>query len=194
MTDAAVPRRRLLLAFLPLAIFALMALVFYLMLTSGRDAQTIPSVLIGAPAPPTNLPPLDPAAATGLDSADFSGQVTLVNVWASWCGPCRQEHPLLMALSRDARITIAGLNYKDAPANASKFLTELGDPYRVIGVDRTGSTTIDWGVYGVPETFLVDRSGIIRYKHVGPLTPQAIESGLGPALEAALAEAPSASE
>lgn len=186
MTDTA-RRRRVLVAFLPLAIFAAMAVVFYAMLTSGRDLRAIPSVLIGAPAPQTDLPPLLPDAGRGLVSADFAGRVTLVNVWASWCGPCRQEHPLLMELAREGRVTIAGLNYKDAPANAMKFLADLGNPYDVIGVDQAGSTTIDWGVYGVPETFLVGSDGVIRYKHVGPLTPESVARELRPAIEDALA-------
>lgn len=178
------------IVFTPLLVFAALAAVFLAMLLSGRDASTIPSALIGKPVPPTSLPPLHASASIGLETAEFSGQVTLVNVWASWCGPCRQEHPVLMALSQDGRFVIAGLNYKDKPENARSFLAELGDPYDAIGVDGSGRTAIHWGVYGVPETFLVGRDGTIRYKHVGPLTPAAVDRALMPEIEKALAEAP----
>ncbi len=123
----------------------------------------------------------------GLNSSDFLGKVTLVNVWGSWCVPCRQEHPLLLELSKDNRFTLAGLNYKDRPENARRFLGELGNPFHAIGVDDAGRTAIDWGVYGVPETFLVGQDGKILYKHVGPLTPEAIARELMPQIEAAAA-------
>lgn len=178
--------RRSFIAYLPLMLFTALAAIFLVMLLSGRDASDIPSALIGEPAPETDLPPLDPEALVGLNSGNFIGNVTLVNVWASWCAPCRQEHPLLMALARDSRIVIAGFNYKDKPENARRFLGELGNPYKVIGVDPQGREAIDWGVYGVPETFLVDRQGIVRFKHVGPLTPEAITTDLLPVLEKAL--------
>ena len=116
--------------------------------------------------------------------------MTLVNVWASWCAPCRQEHPVLLGLTGDDRFVLAGLNYKDRPENARRFLGELGNPFRAIGVDKSGRTAIDWGVYGVPETFLVGRDGTILYKHVGPLTPAAVAEELMPAVERALAAAP----
>jgi cytochrome c biogenesis protein CcmG/thiol:disulfide interchange protein DsbE len=113
--------------------------------------------------------------------------VTLVNVWASWCAPCREEHPLLLALSQDKRFSIAGLNYKDKAENARRFLGSLGNPYSAIGVDSAGRTAIDWGVYGVPETFLVGRDGKIAFKHVGPLTEQVVTGSLLPQIEKALA-------
>lgn len=185
--DAPPPIRRSLVVYLPLLIFALLAGVFLVMLVSGRDASTLPSALIGAPAPATVLAPLHPDG-RGLDGADFAGKVTLVNVWASWCGPCRQEHPVLMDLAQDERILIAGLNYKDKTDNARSFLSELGDPYHAIGVDRNGRAGIEWGVYGVPETFLVGPDGTIRYKHVGPLTPEAVKRELMPRISMALAE------
>ncbi len=171
---------------LPLGIFMALAAVFLIMLLADRDTSKVPSALIGQPAPKTDLPPLDPTRSVGLQSENFIGNVTLVNIWASWCGPCRQEHPVLLELSRDKRFVIAGLNYKDKAANAKGFLSELGDPYRVIGVDQDGRTAIDWGVYGVPETFLVDREGIIRFKHVGPLTSDAVRTQLMPAIDKAL--------
>lgn len=181
------PRR--LFVLLPLAMFLALAAVFLLQLYSGRDISVVPSALIGAPAPETKLPPLDGFDLPGLDSAAFAGKVTLVNVFASWCGPCREEHPVLMALAQDRRFDIAALNYKDRPENARRFLGELGNPFRAIGTDETGRTAIDWGVYGVPETFLVGRDGKILYKHVGPLTPEAVTRQLLPQIEKALAAA-----
>ncbi|HEY6630011.1 MAG TPA: DsbE family thiol:disulfide interchange protein [Rhizobiaceae bacterium] len=186
-TEAASPKPRRLVVLLPLLLFLGLAALFLIQLLSGRDVAEIPSALIGQPAPETNLPPLDGVALPGLDSKDFAGKVTLVIVWASWCGPCRDEHPMLLALSQDKRFGIAGLNYKDAPENARRFLGSLGNPYSAIGVDGAGRTAIDWGVYGVPETFLVGKDGKIAFKHVGPLSEQAIMSALLPAIEKALA-------
>ncbi|MET0596590.1 MAG: DsbE family thiol:disulfide interchange protein [Mesorhizobium sp.] len=179
------------LALLPLLVFLGLAAVFLAQLMSGRELSAVPSALIGHPAPKTALPPLEgDHGLPGLDSADFGGRVTLVNVWASWCAPCRQEHPVLLGLTGDDRFVLAGLNYKDRPENARRFLGELGNPFRAIGVDESGRTAIDWGVYGVPETFLVGRDGTILYKHVGPLTPAAVAEELMPAVERALAAAP----
>ena len=183
--ESAKPRRFLLL--LPLVIFLGLAGLFLLQLLSGRDVAEIPSALIGERAPDTSLPPLEGIDLPGLESADFADKVTLVNVWASWCVPCRDEHPLLMTLSQDKRITIAGLNYKDPQENARRFLGSLGNPYSAIGVDRAGRTAIDWGVYGVPETFLVGKDGTILFKHVGPLTERAMTAVLLPEIEKALA-------
>lgn len=179
------PRRRW-LVFIPLAVFFALAAVFLLQLLSGRDNATIPSALIGQPAPETDLPPVEGLGLPGLDSSDFAGHVTVVNVWASWCAPCRQEHPLLMQLAGDDRFRITGLNYKDPPENARRFLGELGNPYSAIGADDNGRTAINWGVYGVPETFLVGRDGTVLFKHVGPLTPQSVARQLLPAIENAL--------
>ncbi|TIU73918.1 MAG: DsbE family thiol:disulfide interchange protein, partial [Mesorhizobium sp.] len=120
-------------------------------------------------------------------SKQFAGKVTLVNVFASWCGPCRDEHPVLLALSQDKRFVIAALNYKDQPENARRFLGNLGNPFQAIGVDPTGRAAIDWGVYGVPETFVIGRDGKISYKHVGPLTPGSAQTLLLPEIEKALA-------
>lgn len=180
-------RRRSWLAILPLAAFVALAGLFLSQLLSGRDSSVIPSALIGQQAPTTDLPPLDGLSLPGLKSSDFTGKVTLVNVFASWCAPCRLEHPLLMQLSQDDRISIAALNYKDTAENARRFLVSLGNPFDAIGVDTNGRTAIDWGVYGVPETFLVGRDGNIVYKHVGPFTPEVVERDLKPAIEAALA-------
>ena len=181
------PKPRRIFVLLPLLLFLGLAAVFFAQLMSGRDISAVPSALIGQPAPETRLPPLEGTDLPGLDSAAFAGKVTLVNVWASWCAPCREEHPLLLALSQDQRFTIAGLNYKDKPENARRFLGELGNPYRAIGIDDAGRTAINWGVYGVPETFLVGKDGKIVYKHVGPLSPDAITGELLPQIEKAIA-------
>ena len=186
--EAPQKRRRLLVALVPLAVFAALAGIFLMQLTSGRDNSTIPSALIGKAAPQTALPPLEGSGLPGLDPANFAGKVTLVNIWASWCAPCREEHPMLMELSGDERFDIVGLNYKDKTENALRFIGNLGNPYAAIGTDEAGRAAIQWGVYGVPETFVVGRDGTIRYKHVGPITPQALESGLMPAIEKALGE------
>lgn len=175
------------MAALPFAVFMALAGVFLFQLVSGRDASVVPSALIGAPAPRTVLPPLEGTGLPGFDPSQFAGKVTLVNVWASWCAPCRQEHPLLMRLAQDGRIAIAGLNYKDRPENARRFLGELGNPYSAIGTDSTGRAAIEWGVYGVPETFLVGPDGTILYKHVGPFTAEVVTGALLPEIDRALA-------
>ena len=168
-----------LLLLLPLLLFLGLAGLFLLQLLSGRDAATIPSALLGAPAPETRLLPVAGLKIPGLDSKGFAGQVTLVNVFASWCAPCREEHPLLMEIAGDKRFRLVGLNYKDAPANAQKFLGELGNPYAAVGADAKGRAGIDWGVYGVPETFLVGRDGRIAYKQTGPLTQESLAKLMG---------------
>ena len=154
----------------------------------NRNPEFVPSALINKPVPDVTLEPLDDTIDNpGIEPGDFPGQVTLVNIFASWCIPCRDEHPLLMQLAYEGHI-IYGINQKDAPENARKFLDELGNPYGRIGADRDGRASIEWGVYGVPETFVVNKKGIITYKHVGPLTDRAIETGLLPAIAAAKAQ------
>ncbi|MDZ5699391.1 DsbE family thiol:disulfide interchange protein [Chelativorans sp. M5D2P16] len=182
------PQGRRLLLILPLLAFLALSAVFLAQLFSGRDTSVVPSALIGQPAPQTTLPPLEGTGLPGLSPEDFSGNVTLVNVWGSWCVPCREEHPLLMALAGDERIRLVGLNYKDKPENARRFLGELGNPFDAIGVDQSGRAAIEWGVYGVPETFLVGPDGTIRYKHVGPFSPASLKNELGPEIEKVLAE------
>ena len=180
------PRASRLVVLLPLAVFAALAALFLAQLMSGRDQSAIPSALIGRPAPATALPPLDGTGLPGIDGTDFAGRVTVVNVWASWCVPCRDEHPHLMQLAGDPRFTLAGLNYKDKPENARRFLGELGNPFAAIGVDASGRAGIDWGVYGVPETFVVGRDGRIAWKHVGPFDDRSVREELMPQVEKAL--------
>lgn len=155
----------------PLLLFLALAALLFFRLGSG-DPSVVPSALLGREAPALQLPPLDGANVPAIDPASFKGNVTVVNVWASWCAPCRAEHPLLEKLSKDTRIRITGINYKDRPANALRFLKEYKNPFAAIGVDEAGRAAIEWGVYGVPETFLVGRDGRIRYKQVGPLTAE----------------------
>ena len=181
------PRKLKLVYLLPLGLFLSLALIFLLRLESGGDPSVIPSALVGQPAPPFDLPPLEGAGVPGFARADLDGHVTVVNIFASWCGPCRVEHPQLVALAADVRIRVVGIDYKDQPANALRFLSELGNPYAAIGVDTRGRAAIDWGVYGVPETFVVDRAGVIRFKFIGPLSAEAVERALMPVIEAALA-------
>lgn len=180
-------RRRRLIVLLPLLVFLGLAGLFLSQLLSGRDISEVPSALIGLPAPQTNLPPLEGSNLPGLDSSQFTGRVTLVNVFASWCAPCREEHPVLLALSQDKRFVMAALNYKDRPENARRFLGDLGNPFQAIGVDEAGRTAIDWGVYGVPETFVIGKDGKVAYKHVGPLTPESARMLLLPLIDKALA-------
>lgn len=134
------------------------------------DPRRVPSPLIGKPVPDFSLPPVRDRA-LGLANADLKGEVSLVNVFASWCVACREEHPLLMQIKRDGVVPLHGLNYKDQPADASRWLDAMGDPYTRTGADLDGRVAIDWGVYGVPETFVIDRDGRIAYKQIGPITP-----------------------
>lgn len=184
--DQAPARPRRIFVLIPLVLFLGLAGLFLVQLLSGRDISTVPSALVGQAAPHTMLPPIEGLDRPGINSPEFGGKVTLVNVWASWCAPCREEHPVLMALAQDSRFEIAGLNYKDRPENARRFLGDLGNPYTAVGADQAGRAAIDWGVYGVPETFLVGKDGTILYKHVGPLTAEAVQSALLPQIEKAL--------
>ncbi len=181
-------RRRLWVMAVPLVVFLALAGLFFSQLVSGNDPSKLPSALVGRAAPEVTLPPLEGLMAQGqpvpgLDVAALKGKPALVNIWASWCAPCRQEHPLLMDLAKDPRITVAGLNYKDTPENARRFLGQYGLPYEAVGVDPRGRAAIDWGVYGVPETFLLDREGRIVHKFVGPLTPESVNGTLLPLID-----------
>ena len=170
---------------LPLAIFLALVVLFGFRLFAG-DPSRVPSALIDRPVPQFALPPLEGVPGDGLSDEALASGVYLVNVWASWCGPCRIEHPILMGLAEDPRLTLHGITYTDVPENARRFLGALGNPYAGVGADRSGRTAIDWGVYGVPETFIV-KDGVIRHKHIGPITEEALVATFMPALEQALA-------
>jgi len=190
-SDTAMPsrRRRWALALLPLAIF--LALGGFLFQGLYLDSREIPSALIGRPVPEFALPAL-PGRPPGLAAADLKGEVSLVNVFASWCLACRVEHPLLMRLKREGVVPIHGLNHKDEPEAALGWLARFGDPYSRIGADRQGRVSIDWGVYGVPETFVVDAEGRIVCKQIGAIHERAWRERLWPAIEAARAGRPAA--
>jgi cytochrome c biogenesis protein CcmG/thiol:disulfide interchange protein DsbE len=186
------PRRMRLTMLVPLVLFLGVAALFFVRLMNGGDPSLLPSALIGHPAPQTDLPPVegltrDGQPVPGLSSADFKGDVIVLNVWASWCVPCRDEAPLLMRIAQDKRIRVVGMNQKDRPENARRFLGRYGNPYVASGADISGRAAIEWGVYGVPETFIVGRDGKIAYKVVGPITPQNLEQVIKPEIEKALA-------
>ncbi|MEP5515749.1 MAG: DsbE family thiol:disulfide interchange protein [Bauldia litoralis] len=183
---AAPPRRPRLIMLLPLFVFVALAAGFLIRLETGGNPDAIPSALIGRPAPDFDLPPLEGVARPGLARADLEGGVTVVNVFASWCGPCRIEHPQLMELAKDDGINLVAINYKDQPGNARRFLTDLGNPYAAIGVDPNGRAGIDWGLYGVPETFIIDATGTIRYKHIGPIGEDTLAEVIRPEIEKAM--------
>ncbi len=172
-------------ALFALPLIALVALIAVFAFSIDRDSSLVRSVLIDKPAPQFTLAPVEGLDVPGFDTAALKGEPTLVNVFASWCIPCRDEHPLLEAIKAETGIRLYGINHSDVPENARAFLAELGNPYDAVGADRDRRVSIDWGVYGVPETFLVDATGTIVYKHVGPLTPAAIENELLTAIEKA---------
>lgn len=173
------------LTIVPLAIAAMVGGAFYWGLLNSDDR--LPSTLIGRLAPDFALPPIE-GRNDGLSSEDLRGEVTIVNVWASWCVPCRLEMPMLVKLAETGTVPIYGINYKDEPAEALKFLAELGDPYNRIGADRNGRASIEWGVYGLPETFVIDGDGQITYKHVGPFDRQVLEEKILPIVRRLQAE------
>lgn len=180
------------LVLLPVVIFAALAALFLFQLTLGNDPSKIPSALIGKAVPETTLPAIpglnrDGEPVPGFSREDLLGKVSVVNIFASWCGPCRQEHPLLEELAKVDGIQMIGVNYKDKPENARRFLGSLGNPYDRVGGDNAGRISIDWGVYGVPETFIVDQSGTIRYKFIGPLSPESYQNTFLPELDKVLA-------
>ena len=170
---------RRLLFILPVLVFAGLLAWFAKGLT--QDPRKLPSALIDRPAPDFDLPPLN--TGPGLAKGDLAGQVTLVNFFASWCAPCRVEHPMLMRLAHEGKVHLVGVDYKDKPEDAQALLKQLGDPYKRIGVDRSGRVAIDFGVYGVPETYVVDREGRIRFRQVGPLTPEDYQKHVAPLLK-----------
>jgi cytochrome c biogenesis protein CcmG, thiol:disulfide interchange protein DsbE len=168
-----------LLFFLPVVLFVAVGIGLAVGLT--RDPSVLPSVLIDKEVPAFDLPPLEGTNGPGFSSEDLDGQVSLVNVFASWCVPCRVEHPIFVRLAEQG-VPIYGINYKDQPAKARAWLDELGNPFKRIGADTDGRVAIDWGVYGVPETFVVDREGRIRHRHVGPLQARDLEQTILPML------------
>ena len=170
---------------LPIAIFAGIGILLYLGLY--RDPTLVPSPLIGKPVPEFELGPVQ-GREFGLSSQDLGREVTLVNVFASWCVACRDEHPLFLDLDREGIVPIHGINYKDAPEDAAAWLDALGDPYTRIGADLDGRVGLDWGVYGVPETFVVGRDGHIAYKHIGPVTPRVLDEIILPLVRALSAD------
>ncbi|RUO99870.1 MAG: DsbE family thiol:disulfide interchange protein [Hyphomicrobium sp.] len=174
-----VSRRRLLYA-IPAIGFGGLAAIFAWGI--GRDPSQLPSTLVGKPVPKFSLPPVQ-GRTLGLSSRDLYGEVSLVNVFASWCLECRAEHPLLLRLAQDKTVPIHGISYKDRPEDAARWLNTLGDPYTRTGADRDGRVAIDWGVYGVPETFVVGADGRVAYKQIGAVTEQALSETILPLVE-----------
>ena len=177
------------LLFLPIAVFAALAALFFIRLYTG-DASLLPSALIGRQVPHFDLRPLPDVQTPGLSDSDLrTGRVTLVNVFASWCVPCHTEHPVLMQISRDPqleeRVALVGLAYKDEPENTRRFLGQSGNPFARIGVDAFGRTAIDFGVYGVPETYVIKGDGTIAYRFIGPLSEESFRQVLLPQIIAA---------
>ncbi len=181
-----------LLASIPLVIFAALAATFYSQLKSGNNAQDLPSVLIDKVAPGFPSEPLqglmrDGVQVPAISAENTKGKLLVVNVWASWCVPCRQEHPVLARLAKMRKdIMLVGINYKDKNENALRFLGALGNPYAAVSVDPKGVASIDWGVYGIPETYIVDRTGKITLKHVGPISNEILDNKIIPAIDAAM--------
>jgi cytochrome c biogenesis protein CcmG/thiol:disulfide interchange protein DsbE len=171
---------RRLLYLLPVLLFLVLAGYFAWSLRPGHDPRLLPSALLDRQAPDFVLPVL--AGAGTLRRDDLLGQPVLINIFASWCAPCRIEHPLLMRLARQPGVYLVGIAYKDRPEDSRRFLAELGDPYRRVGVDQDGRTGVDFGVYGVPETYVLDRRGHVRHRHVGPLSPAVVDRDLVPLL------------
>jgi cytochrome c biogenesis protein CcmG/thiol:disulfide interchange protein DsbE len=171
---------RRLAGYIPLLVFFVMAVFLGIGLT--MNPRNIPSPLIGKPAPEFTLPPVK-GRTLGLATADLRGEVSIVNVFASWCIACREEHPILMELGKSRIVPLHGLNYKDKPDDAQAWLDQMGDPYMRTGADINGRVAIDWGVYGVPETFVVDREGRIAYKHIGAITPEILRDKIMPVID-----------
>ncbi len=171
---------RRLLFIVPALVFV--AIAGFLAVGLTRDPSTLPSALLDRPAPAFDLPPLPGRDDAGFASSDLGGEPKLVNFFASWCVPCRIEHPVINRLG-EAGVTVDAINYKDKPEDALAWLAELGDPFERVGSDRDGRVGIDWGVYGVPETYVIDADGTIVYKHVGPLQPRDVERTILPLLE-----------
>ena len=189
------PKSRIWTSILPLFVFLSIAGASYSLLsTEGRDVSALPSALLDKPAPNLGVPELKGLSAAGqqipgMTQDMFKDKISIVNVFASWCVPCRQEHPQIVALGNDERLQMVGINHKDGNKNALGFLLELGNPYDVVGVDRSGRASIEWGVYGIPETFIVNHEGKIIFKHVGPISPRDLQQRLMPIIEDAIKSA-----
>jgi cytochrome c biogenesis protein CcmG, thiol:disulfide interchange protein DsbE len=169
---------------LPLIAFIALAVLLFIgvQMNSGKDNSAIPSPLIGKPAPAFSLPVLNQENKT-INANDLKGQPYLLNVWGSWCPACQIEHPVITALAKSGKLRVIGYNYKDEAEAANQWLQQFGNPYEFILFDQAGRAALDWGIYGAPETFLVDADGIVRWKHVGPITPEIIEQEILPILE-----------
>jgi cytochrome c biogenesis protein CcmG/thiol:disulfide interchange protein DsbE len=179
-----VEKRRAGVVLLPVVLFAGLAFLFWRGLSG--DPSSLPSALIGKPVPEMSLPPVEGLSVPSFDTATLmQGGITIVNVWGSWCIPCRDEQPLLTELAKRKDIRLVGIDYKDDPDNARVFLGTLGNPFAAIAADREGRAAVDWGVYGVPETFIVDGKGMIRYKWIGPLTAEGLTGMLAAEIEKA---------
>ena len=174
---------RRLVFFAPIGVFLVLVGFFLSQLLLGRDPSVIPSALIDQPVPEFVLPAVEGRPGGGFATADLRGGLSVVNVFASWCVPCLAEHPLISGLS-EAGYRVFGINHRDTDPNAAAWLVRNGDPYTGVGADRDARVSVDWGVTGVPETYIVDAAGVIRYKHVGPLTPQSLEEEFMPRLKA----------
>jgi len=173
--------RRLLYA-LPILLLVLFGWLAWRGLAPDRNPSALPSALIGQPVPPLDLPPLE-ANGAKLASADVTGHVTVINFFASWCLPCKAEHPLLFSLGKDYGVPVYGIAFKDRPADTAKYIQEMGSPYAKIGLDESGRTGLDFGLMGVPETFILDKNGIVRYRLPMPLDPDRIRNEIGPLLK-----------
>lgn len=172
--------RKQILVLLPIALFAVLFAAFLWGLAPDRDPSQVPSALIDKSVPEFELPSVDGLDTPGLKTGNLTGEVILVNFFASWCVPCRIEHPLFMTLAEEGEVQLVGINYRDKPEDAVAWLDELGNPYSRIGADLKARTGIDWGVSGVPETFVIDPSGRIRYQHIGPIQPADLEETIRP--------------
>jgi len=178
-----------LLLLLPFLGFIVLAAIIFFYLTSleRQEGFSPTDIMVGQRAPRIELPILTAQIENEIfTTSDLAGRVTLINFWASWCAPCRLEHPILMQLAQDGRFDLVGINYKDVPENALNFLNQFGNPFTLVAADRRGRAAIEWGVLGAPETYLVDRQGMISYRHIGPVTMDVLEQQLLPALTAAL--------
>ncbi len=171
-----------LLYLLPIVLLGLFGAIAWIGLSPNRDPSALPSALIGKPVPSFNLTTLDPASGD-LTPQDFAGKVTVVNFFASWCVPCKAEHPLLFLLNKDYHVPVYGIAFQDQTADTARYIQEMGSPYAKIGLDQNGRTAIDFGVTGVPETFILDKNGVIRYRLAQPIDPYRLAAEIGPLLK-----------